>query len=70
MGVHALNPSTHEEEGRWISIAYVRLSSAARMPQDSAGPVPPPQKKRRVHNYLRYNVGETGDGRGVVEKVP
>lgn len=59
MGVHALNPSTHEEEGRWISIAYVRLSSAARMPQDSAGPVPHPPK-RRVHNYLRYNVGEMG----------
>lgn len=38
MAVPAVNPST--QEGRWISLTYARLILAAKMPQDSASPVP------------------------------
>lgn len=55
--VHAWNPST-QEEGRWIAPASVRLRSAAKMPQDSAGPVP---QKAGTQLGISYNVGE---GRG------
>lgn len=38
MAVRAVNPST--QEGRWIALTYARLSSAVKMPQDPASPVP------------------------------